>query len=346
MAKRIRVSEDAGTTWMTLPGNSGELSSEAGEIDDTIFGQNFESVQPGLIGWTVSANALYKGFAGYVATLKRAGTSTAMTGEAMTQVGATQTWRVTAAAKNVWDRSAAFVVKAGGTPVAANNIESIDYLFGRVTFVSGYTPGGAVTVDGAYLPLQTVGCSNGFTLTQTANAIDETCMDTAKLNDGFRVFDYGLKTVSLELEGIYRSANDFLTLLTARQELIIELSPDGGGLVTARGFFRASATGQSGDVGDLEQENITFNLSVPDDDLIPYPFHWEISSGATLNAAVVACLNAWEQSTPMEVAYLPDGATGFEGTAIITDLSLTGGLEVMNEFTVNFQGSGKPVPHP
>ena len=71
MPKTVDLSDDNGVQWHSLPGGTGELTSEAASIDDTIFGQTYQSNQPGLIGWTVTANGLYKGFAGYVAARGR-----------------------------------------------------------------------------------------------------------------------------------------------------------------------------------------------------------------------------------------------------------------------------------
>lgn len=346
MAKRVRISDDGGSQWYTLPGNTAELSSEAGDIDDTIFGQDFASTQTGLIGWTISANGLYKGFAGYVAKILKPGTSTAFTGEATTQVGSTQTYFITNRTKSVWNRNKTLTVLDGVSAVNPDDIESIDFLHGYVTFASGYSVQSTVTVTGEYFPMSTIGCSNAFTLTQTANAIDNTCMDVAQGNDGHRTFEYGLKTVSLDLTGIYKAVNGFLSLLVARTELIIEINPDGNSKSVARGFFKPMNTGQSGDVGDLEQETITFNLSVPDDERIPFPFKWRFGSDTTLSVAVQKCIESWEDSALIDIAYLPDGATGVTGEAVITDLTLSGGLEVMNEFTVNVQGSGKLTAYP
>lgn len=345
MAKRIQVSDDGGTTKLTLPGNTGELSSEAGELDDTIFGQDFQSSQTGLIGWTISANGLYKGFAGYVATIMKAGSSTTLTEEPMALV-AGKTYQITDATKRMTNRGIATVIEDNGVAVSASNIQNIDYLFGRVTFTSGYTPTGPTTWTGAYFPLLVLGCSNEFTLTQTANAIDNTCMDTAQANDGHRTFEYGLKTVSLELNGIYKAANDFLQMLKDRAEIIIEVNPDGNDKSVARGFFKPMSHGQSGDVGDLEEETVTFNLSVPDSALIAYPFGWIHAADTTLSLAIRKCLDAWVNKTLLDVYYLPDGVNGVTGEAMITDISLQGGLEAMNEFTVDFQGSGELVAHP
>lgn len=347
MAKRIRVSEN-GTDFYTLPGNAGEAQFEAGEMEDTIFGQDFSSTFPGLVGSSISSNGLFKGYAGYMTTIKKVGTSTALTDEPMSLVSG-KTFQVTDATKRVLNRAVAIVVEDGGTPVAASNIESVDYLFGTVTFTSGYTVGGTITIaSGSYLPLASVGCANSFTLTQQANANDNTCMETARQNDGYRTFEGGLKTVNLELQGIFKASNGFRALVQAREELIIEIDLAGDGKNMARGFFRASTTGQSGNVGDLENESITFNLSVPQDDagIIPYPFAWKIATDSTLATALQICLDAWAANDLIDVQYLHDGTNGFEAEGLITDLSLAGGLEQMNEFTVNFQLSGAPSDVP
>ncbi len=338
MAKRVRLSAD-GTNFFTLPGNTAELNNEAGDIDDTIFGQDYSSTQSGLINWTVSANSLYKGFAGYVAKILKTGTSTPFTTQAMSLVSG-RTYRITDVTKNIWDRNTTLTVFDNAVAVNASNILNVDYLFGRVTFAAGYTVTGPVTVTGASLPKLVVGCVNSFTLTQTANPIDNTCMDTAQANSGRRTFEYGLKTVSLDLTGIYKVANGFIDLLESRAELVIEINPDGSNLTVGRGFFKPVTTGQSGDVGDLEQETITFNLSVPDNDILAYPFHWVHDVTSTLNQAVRIALDAWESNTFVDVQYLPDGTTGKQGEGIIVDMTLSGGLEAMNEFTVNIQGSG------
>lgn len=340
MAKRVRLSDDDGTTWYTLPGNSAELSSEAGAIDDTIFGYDFESMQSGLVGANVSANGLYKGFAGYVAVINKGGTPTGMTDEATTLVSG-KTYQINDTTKRVIDRDSTIVVDDDATPVAAANIESIDYLFGRVTFVSSYTVNGAVTISADYIPLAQVAKGQTFNLTQTANMVDNSDFVTVQGNSGHRIFTYGLKTVSLELGGIYALSNGWAALLDARTELVIEINPDGDSKSTARGIFKALTNSQSGDVGDLELETVTFALSVPDD--IPAaetPFKWVHANDTTLSQALQVALTAWQDSATIDVEYLHDGTNGVTGDCLINDVSLSGGLEVMNEFTVGAQITG------
>lgn len=338
-AKSIKLSDD-NVTFYTLPGSSGEIANEAGLLPDTVFGQNFESNFPGLIDWTISADAIFKGFAGYVVGLKITGTPTGMTAEACSLVSG-KTYEVTDTTKRILNRSSspALDILDNGVSVAAANIESIDYLFGQVTFVAGYTPTTPITMTGEYLPATEIAGAKTFTLTQTANPIDESTIPIVKANDGRRVYSYGLKTVSLDISGVYASSNGFLANLLSRNEFILEINPDNSDLAVARGFFRFTTQGQSGNVGELEEETLAFTLSVPDDDKAAAPFSWNIEGASTISPAIAIAIASWQDGTPIYVQYLPDGLTGVTGDVIITDLSLAGGLESMNTFTVNMQGS-------
>jgi len=339
MAKTISVSADD-ITYAGLPGSSGDFNVEGEGLDDTIFGQSFSSSETGLMSWTVSANAYWKGFAGYTATIKKTGTSTVMTGEAMSVV-AGQEYQVDAPAKEVFDRATTIVVLDGVTDVT-DEVETISYLYGKVTFVGTYSVVGAITIDGAYLPLEAYGKAQEFTLTQAAESVDTTDFDTAQSNGGFRTFNPGLRQVSLDLSGFFATANAFKALLAAREETVIEISPDGAGASMCRGFFKPMTTGQSGDVGGNETETVTFELSVP------YvagsaitPFDWAHTASSGIPDGVKTCLDAWEAETAIYTKYLHDGTNGWKGTTVITDFSLSSGLSAMNEFSFSGQGSGE-----
>jgi len=340
-AKSVRVSAD-GISWFTLPGNSGEWNDEAEQIDDTIFGQTFSSTQPGLITWTSNAQAFYKGFAGYVASIKSSGTPTAITDEPMTLVSG-KTYRVTDRTKNALDYTKAITFNDGGTPVDAANIESVNPLFGEVTFAASYTPTGAITVSGFYLPLTEVSRANSFTLTQTAETIDHTDYATAHANNGYRVFRPGLRTISLELGGFYDSSDAVWEILEQRREAIIEINPDGSGLSVARGVFKLVTRNQSGDVGALEEQTRTFNLSVPEG--VALPFNWTHDPDTTLSQAIRILLDSYINQTLPYVRYEPDGDEGvvFQGQGVLTDVSLSSSLDAMNEFQASIQGSDAPA---
>lgn len=347
-AKRVRVSDDSGATWHTLPGNTAELSNEAGDLDDTIFGQLFKSTQPGLLQSQVTANGLYKGFAGYVVDIyKQADTSSAMTDQAMNLVSG-KTYEVTDATKRIMDIGVATHFEHNsGVTINPTNIESIDYLFGRVTFISSFTPTGSVTATGAYFAKTQLAGSRTFTLTMTADAVDNTTIPSAQGNDGYRGFQQGLKTVSLEIGGVYALSNGFQAALVARERLIIEVNPDGNEKSIARGYYRYTREGQSGNVGALEEETITLALAVPDeDDLLLAPFYWRDASDTTLNVAMQKCMAAWQSGAAIGVQYLWNGTEGYQWSAIVTSMTLTGGLEAMNAFAVTFMNNGAATSVP
>lgn len=345
-AKIIAVSDDD-VTYYTLPGSTGDLNFEGASASDTVFGASFSSTQPTLISWTASANAYYKGLAGYEANFLKTGTSTATTGEAMELVSG-KTYKITAATKNVWDRTATITIYDNAVAVDAANIASIDHLFGRVTFEAAYTPTGPITADINYLPLTPVGTAREFSLTMNAESVDTTDFATAQANGGYNTFVAGLKTVSLDASGFYALSNGFKALLQAKTELVVEINPDGSNLSTARGFFKATTTGQSGDVGGNEDESITFELSVPAAGDTVYtnvvtPFKWIHETASTLSTAVQKVTNSWEGGSLLYVKYLDDGTNGNKGQSVITDCSLSTSVDGINEYSISFQGTGAPT---
>lgn len=339
-AKKFQISIDAGATYLTYPGDTADLVLSGTQIKDTVFGQPYESQQPGMINWTMAANGIYKGFAGYVAKLMVSGTSTAMAAEPMSLISG-KTYQITNTVKRVMDRLFAVTVFDNAVDQTANVI-SIDYLFGRVTFNAGYTVNSPVTITAHYLPMTQIAKSQTWTLTQTSTAINKSDFVSAQANSGLMVHDYGLKTVAFDLNGFYAVSNAFVAALLARTEFVIEIGPDGGNLSIARGWFKPHSEQLSGKVGDLEVEALKFSLFVPDPGavpLAPYPFQWLHAGGTTLSLAIQNSITAWEASTLPLFKYLYDGTNGRSGAGVITDITLTGGLDVMNLFTIKVQGS-------
>lgn len=341
-AKLVQVSDDNGVTWYTLPGGTGDFNDELTPVADTVFGQSFESNEMALLSWVVTANGLYKGFAGYVATISEAKTPLTLTDEAMS-LESGQIYKVTDPTRNLWDRSTPITVEDNSSDVTAE-VEWVDYLWGRIKFVDTYTVLGSVTVSGSYFSVKDqVGKANSFTLTQTANAVESSDFETVQNNGGVRTFIPGLRTVTLDLSGFFDQTSTLRDQLLQRNEVIIEVNPDGGGLSSARGFFKLATRGQSGDVGDIETEEFSFTLNVPfptGTELPIYtPFSWVHDPTTTLAPAIIKMIEAWEQEALIDVQYLEDGVNGYKGKAVLTDISLTGGLEAMNEFAGNFQGT-------
>ena len=338
-AKLIQYSDDAESNCYTLTGGSGSLQLDGAAITDTVFGQTFDSMDTGLINWSVSGQAFYKGFAGYKADIKQTDTGTARTGESMTLVSG-KTYRIDDASREIWDRTATIVVDDNAVDKTAE-VLNYDYLFGKVTFKASYTVITPVTIDVTTFSTVVMGLPTAYSLTQTANAIRTTDFETAQGNNGHDTFDPGLRTVSIDLTNIYALASGFKADLIARNEVIIEINPDANSKSRCRGFFKLATEGQSGDVGALEEETVTFRLAVPDpDDDAEFPFTWDHASDTTLSQAVKRTLDDFISESKGDIRYLADGVAGTKGNVVITEASLSGDLDGMNEFTFTYQGDG------
>lgn len=352
-AKSVQVSTD-GVTYNTLPGQNGQWDDTLSTLEDTVFGQNYKSIQPGLISAKITSDAFYKGFAGYNATIKAMGATTAFATEAFTLVSG-KTYKITNTVKQIWDRTVTLTVFDNAVDKTFQ-VATIDYLFGQVTFLSTYTVVGAVTATGSYFPTAALAQYRAFTLTQQANMIETSDLPTMQTNSGIRTFSSGLKTLSLQVDAIYKnSAPAYRTYITNRTEVIIELSPDGGGKTVARGFFKAASRKQSGKVGELELETVMFDLFVPTTLTLSQgggasvatlltPFEW-VFTATDLSVAVQQVLNAFVNGTNLFVKYLPDGGTtagaGLAAAAsFVENCTLTGGFDAMNLFNVSLQISG------
>lgn len=133
---------------------------------------------------------------GHATRLKVSGTAAAVTAEAHTFISG-KTYQVTNTARRIIDPATAWVVKDNGVTVAESNILTRDYLFGRVTFVGGYTVTGPVTGDFSYLPVATIGEVRSFSFTVSAELQDVTTYDStgakqklAALVDGSGSFEF------------------------------------------------------------------------------------------------------------------------------------------------------------
>lgn len=340
-AKRIQVSIDAGTTYRTLPGSTGDFNETLNTITDTTFGQSFESNDVSIGMWEVSANGFFKNAVGYCAKLRQGGTPTVMTAQAASLVSG-KTYQIVDNTRRLIDYFTTIIVYDNAVDHTADVI-SVDYLSGQVTFSASYTVTGPVTITGKYLPTSIIAKGKSFTLTQNANAIDTTDYETACANGGWRTHKPGLRTVQMEMAGLYDVTNGAAAALAAKQPIIVEVSPDNSTTTVFRGFFKRQTRGQSGEVGNLEEETHTLGLWVPDGGLVVTPFKWYFGAGSALNLAVQNTINAWQDQSMVKVRYQDDpdvAGSGHVGDAVVTECSLTNSFENLNEFSFGFRGSG------
>ena len=349
--KEFYIADSSETTYYLVPGSTADFSVESESADDTIFGQTYSSEERTLLTWTASSDAVVKGYAGYTTTIKKQGTSTSTTGEAFSQDSG-QVYQVDDATKQIIDRNNTITVYDGTTDVT-DQVESIDALFGKITFLDSYTVSGEITADYNYFPTSALGKANSVSLTQSADTIDTSDFATVQGNSGYRTFDPGLRTYEVSLDGIFDATTDLRSEVLNRNELIIEIDLAGNGSDVCRLFAKASSQSQSGDVGALEDESVTFTATVPYSasdgvDNISTPINWSFSGSSIVGNAIQTAINAWLNEEKPYCKYLHDpsaaaGSQGYKGQAVLTDVSVDVGIDSMNTLSLSFQGDGSPT---
>lgn len=204
------------------------------------------------------------GVAGYLATVKRSGTPTAFSSEAMALDGSTVSnrYQISDAVKEIWDRDVVPNFRGGPSSAASTigeaNIVARDYLFGKVTF--GTTVPVPVVVDGSFMPMQTIAGANDYTLEMSADILDNTDFDST----GQRSKQIGLLDVSLTVtrwEPVVID-NFFFNALNSQAPLVAEVQPGGAASSgpIARGWFVPETDNRSADVASLESGDISLQL--------------------------------------------------------------------------------------
>lgn len=201
------------------------------------------------------------GIASYNTTVLKTGITTSMTSEAMsTNSTLANTYKINTTSRRIWDRDISFTFfeatsTGGRVAIPSSELASVDYLFGKVTFtVSQTTP---ITVSGSFLPTANVAGANSYTLSQTAEMLD----DTDFSNAGWRSRSAGLKDVTLTVSRWDSIDLDYFSLINNGALVVAEIRPGGSGSsVAARGFFRVETEARSGDVSALEAAELTFML--------------------------------------------------------------------------------------
>jgi hypothetical protein len=336
-------------TYYALPIDSSSPSFTADELDaTTLQDAQFMSMVKGLKSGSLSGSVKLKSgteckaYVGYKAVLKISGTAIATTAEAMTLVSGL-VYKITDATKNCWSRNVAVTVYDGAVEVDAADIKRIDYLFGIVEFVSGYTVTGAITVDCSYLPLTVVAGRTGYSLTQTANVPESSDLVTVQANNGWKEYFSGRKTVSLTLDGNYDTTSGFFDLLVGDTVYVVEGTPGGGG-ASFRGYFNIIGYDSTSD-GDNTVTD-TINLSLSSGCSTGQSFSWNIvalGDTTVYDRGVYECIKAWLEGTPLYFKAMVDDANniGYTGQVVLSDASLSGSIGDVETMSVSMTTSGE-----
>jgi len=191
------------------------------------------------------------GVAGYVFRVKKSGASTGFTGETASNTTG-NTWVIDDTNKNLFDRSLAVNFYDNGVLIDSADIDSIDYLFGKVTFTG--VKSGPITIDGSYIPLVDIASAKETTLNLTSAILDNTAIN----NTGYHSKTYGVHDVSVSVTRFYDYNEDFASILNARQPLVIDVTPNPN--KSYRGWFVMESNEISLDIDSLEDQSISFSL--------------------------------------------------------------------------------------
>ena len=319
---------------VTLPAASASLNIEGQEVEDSNFltSGGYVTRLIGLQKWGLDASGKVSGSAGYLTTIKQAGTPTSMTGEACSLVTG-KIYQVTDATKRVLDEATALVVKDGVTDISATQVDSVDYLFGIVTLKAAYTVVGSITVGGKYIPLAAIAQYKDYGLSLKGAVLDATDFTDAQANSGTRVHKINLIDVSLSVGRFDDLAHTFETLLSGRTAVMIEVGI-ANATILCRGWYYLSKAGKAGDITALESESLDFVLAGRSNTNFSY------SASVAVNAGLTALLTAFFARTSVVMHYLPGGTTGVSGTAYVAGMDFKGSLEGVDEFTVSLVSGG------
>lgn len=162
-----------------------------------------------------SGSSAQQPLAGNVTTLNNDVAVVTMTAEACTQVGSTQTWRITNTAHERIDPRTTINVKDGGVTVDPANIANINVLFGKVTFIDAFTPGGAITIDGKYVTVAPLLVVNewGFTAKRAM-------LDRSSMGDSFMRKIAGLLSADLSIKSMSEPTDEYSTGLEVWTDFI------------------------------------------------------------------------------------------------------------------------------
>lgn len=190
---------------------------------------------------------------GLDARLLKSGTSTAFSNETCTEVSAT-VFQITDADKRVWDRTASITVEVstdGGSTWTENTDNTIDRLFGTITFDSSQT-GNDVRVSGNYLPMTNVAEAKEFEWSLTRNITDKSAF-----NDDDNEKSYG----SLAFEGSgtlnYDSTADFESDINDKTFRVMEFQQ--GESVDARAWVVVASDEETTERNSPVEESVSFS---------------------------------------------------------------------------------------
>ncbi|MHC5112314.1 MAG: RNA-binding protein [Planctomycetota bacterium] len=196
-----------------------------------------------------------------------AATPTSSTDEAFTKLS-TGRYQITDYTKRIWDRNAtgAPIFSIGGTPAAATETYSVNYVQGIVTFdpSSNTTGSVAVTADLHYLTASYLGQTRTWDVEVDTNMLDVTAFSTTVAAAQFRSMTPGLSGGNVTLGRFWSSgttAPTFHDQQVLGTRFVVDLH--GQNFERLTGFAYVETDGLSADIDGLDEESVTLRLDGP-----------------------------------------------------------------------------------
>jgi len=197
--------------------------------------------------------------ASFFTVLKISGVSTQFaTNEDMQNIENNLLFQIIDSDKEIWDRTIEPIFFEDGVQIDDEDIENINYLFGRVLFNVAKT--GDITVMANYMPTSEVAEATDHTFSLVGEILDNTAYKRAKENNGFRTRIYGLRDVNVSLTRFYSANNHFIEAWENLDVFLLEHRPAPNVDAVWRGWFIAESADVSGGVDDIENIDITLQL--------------------------------------------------------------------------------------
>lgn len=142
--------------------------------------------------------------AAHNSTVEISGVKTAFEDEATTDAGDHKTYQITSTTKRQWSPDDAVAVEVDEVAASAEDY-TVDYLFGKVTFLEAQDAEAVVTVSGQYLPMLPIATARQCEMEFTGDELDTT---TFHATDSCRKRIVGMQDVRGSLEGIEALLDD------------------------------------------------------------------------------------------------------------------------------------------
>ena len=335
--KKIQLSTD-NATWKDLPAETAPLSISNGIQDNTDLSNNDGSVSRiyGLNDFSISPDGNFVPYGTYQFDVKKSGTSTAFTDEAMSLVSG-NTFKIDDSVKEIFDRDATFTFEDNAVAIPEGDIDSIDYLAGTVTFTSSKS--GPITVTGNYIPVTQALCVSSGSLDFSKSLVEDSNIKNIGAN-GWKSRNSTLKDLSISLTSFNDLQKVVANHIFNREVVLVEITLGFNDPQLIRGWFVVESNNWTGGVTDLEGEEISLQL----DGDIKSSFTW-IYTSSVFNEALKLITDNILTGGDLFINLLPANtiASGFNGPVELESFSVNFDLNAKTTFSSSFQGTGELV---